>query len=187
MTTIIDDLAREHARFRRYLGWYRDEIGKLSRGRNPDYMLLDMLARYFSVFPDELHHKKEDVIYARLKARASGGKPALPDLHRQHADLSERAKRFAEIVENVLIDQELPIERVVEEAEKYSAALSEHMVAEEESLFKPARTQFSTDDWSRIHEDIGEMYVTGINLEKARQVLALEQELDSYKQVFAAS
>jgi hemerythrin-like domain-containing protein len=149
-------------------------------------MLLDMLARYFSEFPDELHHKKEDIIHARLLASRSGGEPALPDLHREHADLSARARRFAEIVDNVLGDQELPIGRVVEEAERYSEALSAHMEAEEETLFKPARARFSTDDWSRIHEDIGEMYVTGINLEKARQVLALEQELDAYRQVFAA-
>lgn len=187
MTIIIDDLAREHARFRRYLGWYRREIEKLSRGNEPDYTLLDMLAHYFSQFPDELHHKKEDIIYGYLENAAPKGQRPLIDLHAQHVELSTRARRFAEMVENVLIDQELPIERVVKEAEEYSNALIAHMESEESSLFEPARRLLTTDDWSTIHEEISEMYVTGINLEKTRQVLSLEHELDAYPKLFATS
>lgn len=187
MTTIIDDLAREHARFRRYLGWYRQEIGRLSRGVDPDFTLLDMLAHYFSQFPDELHHKKEDIIYSYLEKKTPDRIKPLTNLHEQHCELSTRARRFAEIVERVLIDQELPIEQVVEEAETYFQALIAHMEGEEDSLFQPARALFTADDWSLIHEEICEMYVTGINLEKARQVLALEQELETYPRLFAAS
>lgn len=186
MTTIIDDLAKEHARFRRYLGWYRDEIDRLSRGGEADYALLDMLARYFAQFPDELHHKKEDIVYARLEEKARGRTLSLHNLHDQHIELSDRARRFADIVGCVLIDQELPIERVIEAAGDYSAALIAHMDGEEEILFKPARGLFTVEDWSLIHLEIGEMYITGINLEKARQALALEQDLDACLQYGAA-
>ena len=179
MTTIIDDLAKEHARFRRYLGWYRDEIDKLSRG-GVDYALLDRLARYFAQFPDELHHKKEDIVYARLEEKTRDRMQALENLHDQHIGLSDRARRFADIVGRVLIDQELPIERVVEAAGDYSTGLIAHMEGEEEILFEPARRLFTVEDWSLIHLEIGELYITGINLEKARRALALEHELDAY-------
>ncbi|MEX0645387.1 MAG: hemerythrin domain-containing protein [Parvularculaceae bacterium] len=182
MTTIIDDLAKDHARFRRYLISFREEIAKLARGEEADFALLQFLATYFSQFPDELHHKKEDIIYARLEARMRPQHDALENLHEQHAEISERAGRFAQMMRAVLGEQAMPIGHIVEEAESYAALLGHHMESEDRSLFEPARRQFSKSDWEIVNDGIADLYAVEINFDKAREVLRLEKLLDNFLQ-----
>lgn len=180
MSTIIDDLEKDHMRFRRYLAAYQAEVDKLANGRESDFRLLEFLAKYFSQFPDELHHKKEDIIYSRLEAKAQGERITLENLHAQHEELSRQARHFADIMTNILNDQELPIEQVVAEAQKYAATLTAHMCGEEETLFKQARRFFKTEDWTRVNDQFADLYAVDINFEKARHIRDIERLLDSY-------
>jgi hemerythrin-like domain-containing protein len=181
MATLITDLEADHARFRRYLVWLNQEIGALAAGRRPDYLLLNELAMYFADYPDELHHKKEDIIYAWLAETARSRDIALENLQEQHADLSLRAKRFAEIVLLIINNEQLPIAEIVEEAAAYHAILTAHMSGEETFLFKPARALLKKDDWWEIEQAIGDLYADEINFDKARSVLAIEALLDKHE------
>lgn len=180
MATLITDLEADHARFRRYLAWLNQEIGKLAAGTSPDYLVLNELATYFADYPDELHHKKEDIVYAHLAEKARRRDLALENLQEQHSELSGRAKRFAEIVLLIINNEQLPIAVIVEEASAYRTILTAHMSSEETSLFEPARTLLKKDDWWEIEQAIGDLYADEINFEKARSVLAIEKLLDSY-------
>ncbi len=180
MSTIIDDLGRDHARFRRYLTAYKEEIKKLADGLNADFGLLERLAKYFSQFPDELHHKKEDIIYTRIEEKTRNKRRALADLHAQHEELSHRARHFANIMKSVLKDQELPVAQIVDAAENYTTILTAHMQNEEETLFDPARRLFNDNDWAYVNEQVSNLYALDINFEKARQVLEIEKLLDQY-------
>lgn len=180
MAAIIDDLAKDHARFRRYLTSFREEIARLARGEEADFTLLQLLATYFSQFPDELHHKKEDIIYARLEARLRPQREVLENLHEQHAEISARAARFAQMMQAVLGEQEPPIARIIEEAESYAALLGQHMEREDRSLFAPAQTHFSDSDWEIVDGLTADLYADEINFEKAREVLRLEELLDNF-------
>lgn len=180
MTRLVEDLEADHARFRRYLVWFNEEVGKLAAGRRPDYLLLNQLATYFAEYPDELHHKKEDIIYARLAEKARARRVALENLHDQHAELSARANRFAEIVLMIINNEQLPVDDVVKEAAAYRDMLIAHMSGEEATLFKPARALLHENDWWEIEQEIGDLYADEINYEKARSVLAIEQWLDEY-------
>ena len=181
MATLITDLEEDHARFRRYLAWLNQEIATLAAGQRPDYLLLNELATYFADYPDELHHKKEDIIYARLAEKARGKDIVLEKLQEQHVNLSVRAKRFAEIVMLIINNEQLPIAVIVEGAAAYRSILITHMSAAETSLFEPARTLLNNDDWWEIEQAIGDMYADEVNFEKARSVLAIEAMLDKYE------
>ncbi len=180
MSAIIDELDKDHVRFRRYLTAFHAEIGKLADGRGPDYGLLENLAAYFSQYPDELHHKKEDIVYARLEENAQSKRRALEDLQAQHEELSHKARHFAEIVKNILSDQKLPVAQIVAAAEDYAAILSAHMQGEEETLFAPARRLFKAQDWSKADEDIADLYAKGVNFEKMRRIRDIEGILDTF-------
>lgn len=180
MTSIIDDLAKDHARFRRFLVAFRDEVARLARRDDPDLRLLELLATYFAQFPDELHHKKEDIIYERLEEKARNLRRPLENLHQQHDAISERAHRFAATMKALLSDQELPVSEIVAAGDDYIRLLSSHMEGEEEALFRPARALFTSSDWRQINEDIADLYALAINFEKAREVLRLEELLDNF-------
>ena len=180
MASILDDLAEDHARFRRYLTSYREEIGKMANGESADVRLLELLATYFAQFPDELHHKKEDILYGRLEGKARPGDAPLDNLHEQHRVLSQQANHFAGVMEAVLNDAELPISNIVQEAEEYAAILTQHMQSEEASLFDPVRAAFSDSDWAAVEEALAALYALDINFEKVREVRAIEDLLDAF-------
>ncbi len=180
MTSLIDDLEADHARFRRYIVWFNEEIGKLAAGGKPDYLLLNLLSTYFAEYPDELHHKKEDIVYTHLADKVRNRRIKLHNLQEQHLEISKRANRFAEIVRLIINDEELPIGEIVEEAASYRDILAAHMSGEEEALFAPARKLLSENDWWEIDRAVGDLYAEEINFDKARSVLAIEKSLDQY-------
>ena len=178
MTTLVDDLEKDHRRLRRYLASYLGEIDKMARGEQADMRLLEFLATYFAQFPDELHHKKEDIIYSRLEAKSGARRAGLENLHEQHEHISTRARHFAEIVKAVLNDEELPVDRIVEEAKTYADILAKHMAGEEGSLFEPARELFTREDWEAVNDEIADLYAMDINFEKAKEAIRIDAFLD---------
>lgn len=180
MDSIIDDLEEDHRRFRRYLVWLTEEIDALARGERPDYFFLNMLSEYFAHYPDELHHRKEDIVYARLASHPRHRETGLIDLHEEHCMLSERASQFCEQVQLILNDEQLPIARITKYAREYKDLLGRHMMSEDALLFKPARKLFSRSDWENVNDAIGDLYAEEINFDKARKVLDLEASIDAY-------
>jgi len=180
MYNIIDDLEADHRRFQRYLVWLSDEIDSLGEGGDVDYYLLRMLARYFCEYPDELHHKKEDIIYAALAKKLRHARVPLANLHAEHEALSIRAGRFREIVRSIINEQELPRGLVVIEAREYASLLGGHMKSEDISLFAPARKHFSHSDWDTVDDAIADLYAEQIHFDKARSVQELERSIDAY-------
>ncbi len=180
MTALIEDLGKDHQRFRRYLVWFSEEIGVLASGGSPDYLLLNMLSTYFADYPDELHHKKEDILYWRVAEKARNKRVSLGNLQEQHIELSVRANRFADIVRSIINNEQLPIDHIVSEAVSYTEILTAHMSSEEDLLFRPARKLLSADDWWNVEQAIGDLLAEEINYEKGRSVLEIEQSLDRY-------
>lgn len=179
MFDIISDLEEDHRRFRRYLVWLTDEIEAFGRGNDVDYFFLRMLARYFSEYPDELHHKKEDIIYAALTNKLRYARVPLANLHAEHEALSIRAGRFREIIHDIVNDQELPRARVVIEAREYKAQLGNHMMNEDVALFAPARKHLIASDWDAVNCAIADLYAKKINFDKARSVRELERHIEA--------
>ena len=173
MSGLIENLEADHKKFRRFLVLFNDEIRKLSQNNSPDYVLLNQLASYFAGYPDELHHREEDIIYAHLSVKARNRRVELLNLQQQHDELSKRANHFSEIVMLILNNEQLPIDRIVEAADAYSGILLAHMAGEEATLFKPARSLLTQDDWWEIEQAISELYINSVNYEKARNVLAI--------------
>jgi hemerythrin-like domain-containing protein len=64
-------------------------------GENPDFELLHDIMHYMTVYPDAVHHPKEDRLYAELKIvrpDLSKGFEGITMDHRNIADLSIRLK-----------------------------------------------------------------------------------------------
>jgi hemerythrin-like domain-containing protein len=180
MTALIENLEADHKRFRRYLVLFSEEVRNLAQSDGPDYVLLNQLATYFAGYPDELHHKEEDIIYARLVAKARNRRVELINLQQQHAELSKRANHFSDIVLMILNNEQLPIEKIIEEAAAYRNILTAHMTGEEEALFRPARSLLNENDWWEIEQAIGDLYAEQVYYEKTRSILAIEKSLDEY-------
>jgi len=89
--TILAELRQDHRNMALMLNILERQSNRIYEGNEPDYELLHDIMHYMTVYPDTVHHPKEDCIYAELKA-------ARPDLstgferitmdHRHIAELS---------------------------------------------------------------------------------------------------
>ena len=184
MNTIIDDLIEDHRRFRIFLNQYERELAELRSGGETDYELLKDLAEYFCLFPDELHHRKEDIIYefllemndARAESRSQGN-ARLYDLRSDHDAISHAAGIFREGVAQVAAGDQLPRDQLTHYGDEYIIHLRQHMRHEEESFFPRALASIDDAGWDIVNERLGDLLAEDVNLGKAREVLKIEKSL----------
>lgn len=184
MSLIISDLIEDHKRFRYFLTMYERELEALRAGADPNYGLLNELAEYFSLFPDELHHKKEDVIYDFLSENEderatspSQGNARLHDLRSDHAVISQDAATFREGVSQMLSGAQLPRDELSHYGSKYVLTLRNHMHHEEESFFPRALAVIGAADWKVITVKVEDLLSEDVDIHRAREILQIEKSL----------
>ena len=184
MNAIIEDLVKDHQRFRIFLTRYEREVEALRGGGDPDYGILSDLAAYFCLFPDELHHRKEDVVYDVLveseDARAespSQGNERLRDLRADHTRIASAAQTFREGVEQAAAGGQLPRDDLAHYASAYIMAQRRHMQEEEAAFFPRALSVDNDELWALVRSRIADALAEEVNMAKAREVLALEESL----------
>ena len=133
---ILAELREDHRNMALLINLLERESNRIYKGEEPDYELLEDIMHYMTVYPDAVHHPKEDRLYAELKA-------ARPDLstgferitmdHRHIADLSVKLRD-----DIASINAGSPIRRnaVVADALRYVNTLRGHMQWEELDLFR---------------------------------------------------
>ncbi len=158
MSIIIETLRHEHAEFERLLGFLERELARLQAGRAPNYEMLDALLDFFSSFPDEWHHPKEDVVYDALLASQPDLSSRIGDLRVEHERLEQGSLAFQARVTLLRRGSDLPAKMLVQLGESYSGQLRHHISKEDEFFFPLALDILNDDDWhaiAEIHEKIG--------------------------------
>lgn len=184
MNAVIDDLIEDHRRFRTFLTQYERELDALRSGGETNYALLNDLAEYFCLFPDELHHRKEDIVYEFLiesrdsrSDSPSQGNIRLYDLKSEHHGISDAAKTFREGISQALAGAQLPRDQLSHYGAEYVIHLRQHMHHEEESFFPRAIASIDAKGWRSINERLGDLLAVDVNIQKAREVLSIEASL----------
>src|SRR6266568_1797689 len=69
MTKLLEVLREEHRNIETLLRVLERELDIFDRAERPDYEVVQAVIGYFEDYPDCCHHPKEDVVFAKLKAR----------------------------------------------------------------------------------------------------------------------
>ena len=113
-------------------------------GEDPDFELVDEIMRYMTVYPDAVHHPKEDVVYTELKKSRPDLAMDLEDVPADHREIAELGSKLRDDVEAIIAGAAVRRENFVKDASEYVQHLRDHMQWEEDDLFK------------RVDEMIGE-------------------------------
>ena len=113
-------------------------------GEDPDFELVDEIMRYMTVYPDAVHHPKEDVVYTELKKSRPDLAVDLDDVPADHREIAELGSKLRDDVEAIIAGAAVRRENFVKDASEYVQHLRDHMQWEEDDLFK------------RVDEMIGE-------------------------------
>src|SRR5213083_2615040 len=80
MTQLLKTLREEHRNIEILLLILEQELNIFDRAERPDYEVVQAVISYFQEYPDRCHHPKEDVIFAKLKARDPAAVAGVGDL-----------------------------------------------------------------------------------------------------------
>ncbi|WP_375787871.1 hemerythrin domain-containing protein [Bradyrhizobium sp. Pha-3] len=156
---IIDLLRREHRNIDLLLTILERELELFEHGRRPDYEVIRAIISYFEVYPEVYHHPQEDLIFSKLTLRDPDAAANVGNLAREHADGAERLRRFAEAIDGVRADRELPRQEVGYIMRDFIVNERHHMMVEERDFFPAALKALLPQDWAEVasaltdHED----------------------------------
>ena len=73
----MKELRDDHRNISTILDVLQSVAERADAGEDPDFELVDDIMRYMTVYPDAVHHPKEDVVYGELRKRRpdSVGRP----------------------------------------------------------------------------------------------------------------
>lgn len=135
---LLAELRQDHRNMAILLDLLQEEIERVHENESADFELLQDIMRYMTVYSDAMHHPKEDLIYAGLRAEQpalAAGLEIVEDDHRQIAELSEQLR---DDIEAVVSGTAVTRERIIADAKEYLRRLRRHMAWEEEELFRRA-------------------------------------------------
>lgn len=136
VTKVLEQLRQDHKNMTLMLNLIERESNRLYDGEEPDYDLLHDVMHYMTVYPDAVHHPKEDRIYAELKTvrpDLSSGFARITVDHRSIAELGVQLRdRMAAIASGSMVSRKT----VVGDALRYVNTMRSHMQWEELDLFR---------------------------------------------------
>jgi hemerythrin-like domain-containing protein len=114
------------------------------------------VAAYFSDYPDQCHHPKEDLVYGKLRRRDPASSAGLYDLLADHRRLHELTERFATAVRqgDESPDAVPATKALLETLREFTVQYRQHMQMEEEQFFPLAEKRLSEGDWEAIDFDL---------------------------------
>jgi hemerythrin-like domain-containing protein len=150
MAEILRRLREEHVNMTRLLNALEHQLAIFDQGEQPDYDVLVAAADYFAGFSDRCHHPKEDLIFQRMKEIDAESARSLPDLDREHQELSTLARHFQEAVNNVLEEVEVPRSAFDAVLRHFVGEQRRHMQMEDERFLPLAERILAEKDWAEL-------------------------------------
>ena len=131
----MTELREDHRNMAVVLNLLDDLARQMDAGKDPDFELFDEIMRYMTVYPDAVHHRKEDVVYEQLRQARPDLAEDLDHVPDDHSDIAHLGGLLRDEVEAVIAGAAVRREKMIEDTVTYVERLRNHMRWEEEDLF----------------------------------------------------
>ena len=135
-STVIAELREDHKNMALMLRLLERESNRIYEGEEPDYELLQDIMHYMTVYPDAVHHPKEDRLYAELKAFRPDLSTGFARITMDHRHIAELSLKLRNDIESINSGNPVRRNAVVADALRYVNTLRGHMQWEELDLFR---------------------------------------------------
>ena len=132
---LMQELREDHRNIAVILDLLQDAAERAESGEDPDFELVDDIMRYMTVYPDAVHHPKEDIVYGELRCCRPDLGEDLDNVPEDHRQIAALGTSLRDDVEAILAGAAVRREQFVEDATAYVDRLRNHMQWEEMSLF----------------------------------------------------
>ena len=147
---IIERLTEEHSNIEKLLVILERELEVFDRGKRPDYEVFRAIISYFEVYTEIYHHPQEELVFAKLQERDPAAAAKIGNLADEHRKGTERLRRVAHAIRNVLADREILRQNVDAVIRDFISCERRHMAAEDRNFFPAAINALKPHDWTEI-------------------------------------
>jgi hemerythrin-like domain-containing protein len=135
VATILGELRQDHRNMALLLNVLEREANRIYEGHEPDFELMHDVMHYMTVYPDAVHHPKEDKIYAELRSARPDLSSGFARITVDHRSIAEQGAKLRDEFAEIESGGVLPRNEVVSDALRYGNTLRSHMQWEELDLF----------------------------------------------------
>ncbi len=143
--TMMKELREDHRNMSIVLGLLEDAVQQASVGDDPDFELVEEIMRYMTVYPDAVHHPKEDVVYGQLRSKRPDLADGLEDVPGDHRDIALLGSALRDDVEAIIAGAAVRRKKFIEDTSAYVERLRNHMSWEERDLFERIDKMLDSD------------------------------------------
>ena len=142
---IMAELRDDHRNMAIVLNLLDDIVAEMEAGKDPDFELFDEIMRYMTVYPDAVHHPKEDIVYEQLRNRRPDLSEDLDHVPDDHRDIAYLGSLLRNEVEAVNAGAAVRRDKMIEDTTAYVRRLRNHMQWEEDDLFRRIDLMFDAE------------------------------------------
>ena len=134
--TLMQELRDDHRNMSIVLDLLDEVVQATTAGEDPDFELIDEIMRYMTVYPDAVHHPKEDIVYHQLRVERPDLAEGLDDVPADHLAIAELGTALRDDVEAINMGGAVRRQKLIDDMSGYVDRLRQHMNWEESDLFK---------------------------------------------------
>lgn len=133
---ILAELRQDHKNMALLLNLLERESNLIYEGEDPDFEVLHDVMQYMTVYPDAVHHPKEDRLYAEVRTVRPDLASGFDRITMDHRNIAEAGMRLREDILTITSGSFVKRKAVVADALRYVNSLRSHMQWEELDLFR---------------------------------------------------
>lgn len=132
---LMTELRSDHRNMAVVLDLLDTIVAQMDAGKDPDFELFDEIMRYMTVYPDAVHHPKEDVVYEELRVRRPDLAEDLANVPDEHREIAALGTLLRDEIEAVNAGAAVRRKKMIDDTSAYIERLRAHMQWEEDDLF----------------------------------------------------
>ena len=164
---LMTELREDHVNMALVLNILDGLVEQMDAGEDPDFELFDEIMRYMTVYPDAVHHPKEDIVYEQLREKRPDLSEHLDHVPDDHNDIAHLGSLLRDEVEAIIAGAAVVRRaKMIEDTAAYVSRLRNHIQWEEKDLFKRVDKMLDADahkvdisDYEHIKDPVFELEI----------------------------
>ena len=116
---IIKELREDHRNMAVVLDVLAETLDQAKADKDPDFELVEEIMRYMTVYPDAVHHPKEDLLYAKLEKLRPDLAAGLDEVDKDHHEIAALGTALRDDVDAIVAGAAVRREHFVADCENY--------------------------------------------------------------------
>jgi hemerythrin-like domain-containing protein len=133
---ILAELRQDHRNMAKLLTLLEEQTEDIFDEGDGELPLMIDIMHYMTVYPDTVHHPKEDQLYAELRAARPDLSQGMARVTEEHHAIGERGLKLCQKLEMAESGNAVRRKEIVADALRYIESLRAHMNWEESDLFR---------------------------------------------------